>query len=291
MKKINLFIAILALAGISLVTSCTKDTNPPTINFKGGATYTSTDVTVDAGSILTFGITATSGSAKLQSLKIVATTNNTPDTKVDTTFSTDTFNKDFSFEFPDAGETRFTFTITDKDNQTSELSLTVTVQESIDSYTAVLLGGQQNATLGSFYSTNDNTVMNLAFARETPQKADMVYYYGTTNKASIVAISDAQLNDVPTFVECSTWTTKNATKFKLTSGLDWASITSADKIEDAAVGLIETHANQLRVDDIIAFETASTSTNPLKKGLFKVLEVNGTTGADRSIKIEVKIKK
>lgn len=291
MKKINLLFASVILASLAFFSACTKDTTPPTINFKGGASYTSSDVTVDEGTILTFGITASSGTAKLESFKIVATHSNTPITLVDSTFSSDTFNDDFSFEIAALGETKLTFTITDKDGETAELSLNVTAQAAISNYTAVLLGGQQNATLGSFYSTADNSVMNLATARSNSQKADMVYYYGTTNQASIVAISDAQLSAVPTFVECATWPTVNETKFKLTTGLDWATITSGDAIEAAATGLTATHVNQLAVGDIVAFETASTSSNPSKKGLYKVLEINGTTGADREIKIEVKIQK
>jgi hypothetical protein len=291
MKKTQLIIVTLILAGFTFLTSCTKDKTPPTMNFKGGSSYTSADITVDAGTTLTFGINATNGSSKLERFTIVATSNNSPITVVDTTFSLDTFNKDYSFEFPDAGESRLVFTITDKDGQTAELNLTVTTQAPINSYTAVLLGGQLNADLGSFYSTADNSVLNLADARANSAKADMVYYYGNSNKASIVAISDAQLSGVPTFVECNTWNPNNATLLKLTSGVDWATITTGTEIESAVSGLTDTHVNQLAADNIVAFQTASTSTNPGKKGLFKVLEVNGTTSGDRSIKIEVKIQK
>ncbi|NVO21613.1 MAG: hypothetical protein HXX13_18070 [Bacteroidetes bacterium] len=291
MKKTHLIIVTLIFAGFTFLTSCTKDKTPPTINFKGGSAYTSSDVTVDAGSTLKFGITATNGSSKLERFKIVATSNNTPITVVDTTFSSDSFNQDYSFEFPDAGESRLTFTITDKDGQTADLNLTVTTEAPINSYTAVLLGGQLNPDNGSFYSTADNSVLKLSEARTNPEKADMVYYYGSTNMASIVAISDAQLLAVPAFAECDTWNPKNATLLKLTSGVDWTTITNGTVIGNAVSGLTDTHVNQLNVGDIIAFQTASTSSNPSKKGLFKVLEINGTTGADRSIKIEVKIQK
>lgn len=291
MKKTNLIIATLILTALSVFTSCSKDKTPPTINFKGGASYTSTDVTVDAGSVLTFGFNAQSGSAKLTRFQIVATSNNTPLNIVDTTFSTDTFSQDYSFQFADAGETRLTFTITDKDGQTAALNLTVTTQSPINTYTAILLGGQLNPNLGSFYSSAHDSVMDLATARQNPSMVDLVYYYGTNNFASIVGTADNQLSLVPTFAECNSWTPTNATLLKLTSGLDWSTILNGTNIDAAVTGLTDTHVNQLNVNDIVAFQTASTSSNPNKKGLFKVLEINGTSGADRSIKIEVKIKK
>jgi hypothetical protein len=291
MKKISFIMAAFLAASIMFLSSCTKDTTPPSINFKGGAGYTSTDVTIDAGSIIKIGINATSGSSKLERFTLVATYNNVPTTIVDTTFSSDTYNRDFELTIFDLGATRLTCTITDKDLETADVSFTVTTQEAINQYTAVLLGGQLNPDLGSFYSSADNSVMNLGTARNNPEKADMVYYYGTTNQASIVAVSDAQLDAVPTFAECSGWTVKNDTKFKLTTGVDWASITTGADITANATNMTVTHINQLAVGDIVAFQTATTSSNPGKKGLYKVLEINGTTGADRSIKIEVKIMK
>lgn len=293
MKRITPLFAIVLLAVITSLSSCSKDATPPTIEFVTGTDYTSSDITVPVNTTFKVGISAKSGSSALVNLLVTATSGSTPITLLDSTFSNETFTKDFMVTSPpEAGSIILTFKITDKEGQSAEVSLTLTATgSSINTYTAVLLGGQLNPGLGSFYSTFDNSVMKLAIARANSDQADMVFYYGTTNKASIVAISDAQLLDVPEFVECKNWTTRNATQFKLTFGLDWSAVTTESDVIAAATNFTATHINGLKVDDIVAFETASTSNNPGKKGMYKVLEINGTSGADRSIKIEVKIQK
>ena len=148
-----------------------------------------------------------------------------------------------------------------------------------------------NPNLGSFYSTLDNDVMKIAVARDNQAKTDMVFYYGNALKASIVAISDSQLTEVEGFGECATWGIRNATQFKLTTGINWADIATEADITAIATGFTGTHVNDLQVGDIVAFETAATSSNPSKKGMYKVMELNGATGTTRSVTIEVKILK
>jgi len=281
------------MSGVTFLSSCGTDTTPPTIMLNAAPGFTSADVSVPAGTILQVGIIAKSTSSKLTNFKIIQTVSGTPTTIEDTTISADAYNVVYTIPTLNvASVAEYTFKITASDGETAEASFNVTTTAAaINSYTAVLLGGQLNANLGSFYSTADNSVMNLATARTNSQKADMVYYFGTTNEASIVAISDAQLADVPTFVECATWTTKNSTKFKLTTGVDWATIVDESGITANTTGLVDTHVNKLKVGDIVAFQTATTSNNASKKGLYKVIEINGTSGADLSIKIEVKIQK
>jgi hypothetical protein len=291
MKKTSLTIALVIATAVAFLTSCTKDSNPPTISFKTGAGYTSSNVTVDDGTEVKFGISAQSGSAQLKTITITATDNTGTYTLATESIDAESLDKDYAWEFYTLGETHMKFVIEDADGQTAELTVTVTVQESINTFTAILLGGQLNPDLGSFYSTGLDSVMYLAAARNNSEKIDLVYYYGTNNKASIVAVADSQLGDVPQFAECTTWATKNATLLKLTSGLTWNNILIGPDVDAAVTNLTDMHVNQLAIDDIVAFQTASTSSNPDKKGLFKVLEINGTSGADRSMKIEVKIKK
>jgi len=287
MKKINLLIATLVLSSIAFITSCTKDTNPPTINFKGGATYTSTDVSVDAGTTLTFGINAQSGSAKLQNLKIVATANNTPLTLVDTTFSSDTFNDDFSFQFPNAGETRMTFTITDKDNQTAEVSLTVTIEAGVDAYTEKKLGSYGNNTVGSSFASADGSVYLMAEAKTNAAKVDWLYYYGgASNLATLAAPDDASAATVFTGTNgLENWTVKNPTRFRFVSeGAVWdAIITSAD-IAAIATNTLDTKENKLETGNILAFKTAAG-----KLGVIKIGTI--VTGSNGTITYDVKVQK
>jgi len=294
MKRLNFFIAIVLLTSASFITSCTKDetTTPPTIMLNAGPGYTATDVTVPVNTDLKVGIIANATTGKLTNFKISQTVSGSSSTLLDTTFAgKDTFNEDFTITSPSVvGTLKLTFTITADDGESAEASFNITTTSApIYTYTAVLMGGQENPNLGSFYSTLNDSVMKIAAARQNSGQIDLVYYYGTTNHSSIVAVSDAQLQSVPAFVECGTWPVKNETKFKLTSGVDWATITDESGIMANATNLTETHINQLAVGDIVSFVTASTSSNPGKNGMYKVLEINGSAGADRSITIEVKI--
>jgi hypothetical protein len=296
MKKLSFLFAILLMASATFFTSCSKDTTttPPTIMLNAGPGYTAADVSVPVNTVLKIGVIANSTTGKLTNLKISQTISGMSTTILDSTFTAkDALNEDFTITAsPVAGVVKLTFRITADDGEYAEASLTITTTSApINTYTAVLLGGQENPNLGSFYSTIDNAVMKLAAARSNSQTVDMVYYYGATNHASIVAVSDNQLQGVPSFVECASWPTQNETKFKLTTGVDWSTITDESGILANATDLTVTHINQLAVGDIVSFQTATTSSNPSKKGMYKVMEVNGTGGADRSITIEVKIQK
>lgn len=295
MKKLNFLFALMLVASLPFITSCGTDEEPtpPSLMLNAAPGYTSSDVTVPAGTVIKIGIIAKATSASLSNFKITQTVNNSSSTMYDTTFSVQSYNEDFDITTASvAGTVKLTFKVTAADGEIAEASVTITTTSTpINTYTAVLMGGQENPNMGSFYTTEIDSVMKLAAARQNQGKIDLVYYYGATNKASIVAVSDAQLADVPAFSECSTWTTRNATKFKLTSGIDWSTITDESGITANATDLTVTHINQLKVNDIVAFETAATSSNPSKKGLYIVKAISGSAGADRSITIEVKIQK
>jgi len=295
MKSISFLFAILLMASVPFLTSCGTDetATPPTIMLNAAPGYTGTDVTVPVNTELKVGIIASATTAKLSNLKINQTSNGSTTTLIDTTFSSDNFNQDFTITAPSVvGSLTLTFIIAAADGESAQASFSITTTSApIYTYTAILMGGQENSTLGSFYSTLNDSVMKIAVARQNSQQIDMVYYYGASNHSSIVAVSDAQLLGVPAFAECDTWLTKNATKFKKTTGIDWATITDESGILANAVNLTETHMNDLIVGDIIAFETATTSSNPTKKGMYKVMKVEGLTSASRSITIEVKIQK
>jgi hypothetical protein len=295
MKKLSFLFVILVMASVTFLVSCGTDseTTPPTIMLNAAPGYVGTDITVPVDTTLKIGVITQSTSAKLTKFEIIQTVNGASSTLWDTTFVTpvDSYNDTYNITAPPVvGSVTLTFKITAADGEFASASFIITTTSApIYTYTAVLMGGQENANAGSFYSTQADSVMKIAAARQNSEKIDLVYYYGQTNHSSIVAVSDAQLTDVPAFAECATWTTRNATVFKLTTGVDWASITNESGILANATGMTVTHINSLAVGDIVAFETASTSNNPSKKGMYKVMEINGATGADRTIKIEVKI--
>jgi hypothetical protein len=143
-------------------------------------------------------------------------------------------------------------------------------------YTAVLLGNQISTT-GSFYSTSTNQVFQLAQSAANETKIDFVYLMNGT-KHVMAAPNDVF---VPTkYASVADWTTKNATKLKITL----LSTKAFDAISNDAV--ITEQANvelsivsDLAVDDVVAFTTAQG-----KKGLFKIEAM-----ANNTMTIKVKV--
>jgi hypothetical protein len=271
------------------------------MNFIGGTDYVTGDVTLNASALFYVGVNASSG-VSLNRFKVVRTFNNIPYTVIDSTISSKNFSIQFLIQaYPLAGTERWTFIVSDVAGNSKELSFVITTQESngeINTYTAVLLGAQLNPNIGSFYSTQNDNVLTRLNADLNQSKVDMIFYYGTTNHSSIVAPASSQLSLVPEFSyildagNASHWTVTNQTKFKLVlNSLDWALITNDAQITANAVNLTDMNVNNLVAGNIVAFETASTSSNPGKKGLFKVIAISGTSSSDRSITLEVKIQK
>jgi hypothetical protein len=278
----------------------------PSMNFTGGEGFVTADITLGVGELFYVGLNASSNTiskAKLTNLKIVRTINNIPQTVIDTTFQTDNFNIQFAaMAYPAVGSERWTFTLTDKSGESKELAFVITtilMAGEINTYTSVMLGGQLNPNLGGFYATFDNVVLIDANADLHQIKIDMVYYYGATNHASIIAPASSQIALIPEYSyildagNANHWTVTNQTKFKdvTPAGIDWSLVSNDALIIANATNLTDMNVNQLAVNDIIAFETAATSVNPGKKGLFKVTAIDGNSASDRSITIEVKIQK
>ncbi len=284
MKKLSILFASLLLASVTFLTSCTEDTIPPTINFLGGTGYTSTDVTINAGSDIKVGITATAGSAKLTGFEITATHNNSAVTIYDSTFSSDAFSKTMTLTVEDLGETKLVFTITDKDGQEAYVSLTVTAVAGVNTYTQKILGSYDNTQYGSSFASVDGTVYKIAEAKANSTKIDWMYFYGVSNLATLAAPDDV---DAATIFDgtngLQTWGTKNPTRFRIvTEGAVWDNITTAADIAAIATNTTETKASQLAVGNIVAFKTAGN-----KLGLIKVTEI--TTGGAGTITYDVKV--
>lgn len=307
MRKIKLLAFLVLFASIGFLTSCTKDKTgdtKPTITLKHDTGFVDGDVTLKTGELFKVGVNAAANATSgknLVNFKVVRTFSNAAVTVLDSTINLASFIVQFSTKAVNAvGTEHWTFTITDNAGQSNESSFNITTIASsgeINSYTAVLLGGQENPNLGSFYSTLHDSVMPQGIANLNQARIDMIYYYGTTNYASIVAPASIQLSLVPQFnyildgTNAAHWIVKNETKFKAVTINDWTLVTNDALITANAVDLIDVNVNNLAVGNTIAFETAATSANPGKKGLFKVIAMSGTSGADRRITIEVKIQK
>ena len=299
MKNLSFLFAMLLVASMPFFTSCgpddgTTDVNP-TINFTGGAGFTSSDVTLQAGDPIKVGISAfsnTSSNAKLKTLKVVRTFNNNAFTALDSTLnSTNAFNITLeSFAYPAAGVEKWTFTITDKDGAYSEISfnITTTAGGPINEYSQKILGSYDNSAYGSSFASADGTVYSLADAKANAAKIDWMYYYGSTAFATLSSPNDASASTVFSGTNGpASWSVRNDTKLgkvTLPTGLTWDAITTDAEIVILASDVSDSKVTALTVGQIVAFKTVTG-----KLGLIKVEVITGT-GAG-TITYSVKVQK
>ncbi len=144
MKNQKFQIAVIAVCfiTISLFTSCKKEDEmkPPTISFKTGGTYISADADVTAASAVLIGIDAEKAESEAESEDVLTHFNITKSVNGGTGVSVydidvpaaseDAYNYDFNTT---AGSTvgdteKYTFTITNRDGLTGQVSLTLTIQ-------------------------------------------------------------------------------------------------------------------------------------------------------------------
>ncbi|CAD5274045.1 MULTISPECIES: hypothetical protein [unclassified Imperialibacter] len=207
------------------------------------------------------------------------------------TFDADDVDKDLSW----------TFEGVDDSNQTTEKTFTATVEAApveVVVYTETLIGGQSNATLGSFYDAEENKVYKYAETRDTHSASvDFLFFYGDTNKYAIAAMDDADANTAfsaalnVTNALSAIMPTKNATKFKVTTltAAQFDAIGDVDALASAygEVAADASKVNNLEAGKVFAFVQASARGS--KKGLVKVVKTDGTSGTNRSITVTVKI--
>jgi hypothetical protein len=223
MKKFQLVAVTLLIALAGIVTSCQKDEilDPnPTINFKGGTTYTASDVSIKAGESILIGVNAAQNSQtkkKLTKFEIILTANNNPTTLINETLTSNeemVYSKDFNITFPNVGEVKLVARITDADNKQAEVGFTVTITPAgvaVKKKTNVEFGSF-NDPIGSFYSTSTEQIYTISQAASNQALIDIIFFKGVTNGNTIAAPDDAAANTISDF-QLNTWTTKNQTRF------------------------------------------------------------------------------
>jgi hypothetical protein len=292
------FMSLILLSGLTIFSSCSKDdtTTPtdlnPVLNFKGGAGYTSTDVTLAEGAEFKVGIIASSNvssGAVLVRFKVTRTFNNKPDVVIDTTINTASFNADITASARTVvGEERWTYTVTDKDNQVNELAINITTQKvygPITEFTMKVLGAQHNAT-GSSFASADGIVYKLADAKANAAMIDWMYFNDDPKFATLCSPNDpdaALIFSDPTN-GVATWSVRNATVFKkVTDPITWSAITNdSTLIAQTASGVSLSEITNLAKDDILSFITASG-----KKGMIRVDDITGTDAGQITISVKV----
>lgn len=287
MKKIYYLLLVIIIAAVGF-SSCDDDdddvTPKPTIAVTASATsgwrtdVISYEVTVSSNEDLKTMVITTDPVSALQ--------------KLDSTFDNNTHSATFTWSYTipnsavDGTSHTITFTVTDKvSSNTTSKSITITDPGSgggpITTYSGKILGSFNNAT-GSFFGSADGTVYTVSEAKNNQGSVDWLYFYGATNLATLAAPDDADAYTISTY-QLDTWTTKNTTRFRKTSSVVWADVTDdVIIVAEADNTTINTKANQLAINDIIAFITAGG-----KKGLIKIVSIQSAN--DGKITIDVKV--
>lgn len=293
MKKINYFLLIGLIGLVGVFTSCGED--PLDLEDKITITIGSGAVTEAAvGDVISFDVSIVAD-AKIKELEILKGAS-----KFETV--TDFLNKTsdvYSFEYTvveeDAGQTLdFAFIVTDnKDNEEQE-NYVVDIADAagdIVEQTAKILADLKNSSGGSFYSIGDAKVMSFTEAKASSGKVDLVYYYGSSNKAVICAPNDT---DAEVFLDANDnamlpqLSPRNATKLAETtiSATAFAAATDDSIITDNVPESTSTAVLDLAVDDVFYFETSAG-----KKGLALVKQINGTTQGNSEITLDIIVQK
>jgi hypothetical protein len=131
----NILWTLVLLVSLFSMSSCEKDEGKnPNISFKGGASYTNTNATIAAGTSVLVGINASKAEDKdvLKKFNISKSVNGATAISVFDKDLSGSEGDDYSYDYTaTAGTTagdaiKYTFTVTNRDGLTNQVSLTVT---------------------------------------------------------------------------------------------------------------------------------------------------------------------
>ena len=301
-----------AIGSVAILASCGGDEEEPlpaapSIEVEvEGVEVTGSAISAVEGETATFTVTVTAP-GKFNTLNISGSSTKTiPRTDASVTLTEEgtvaTIVIEYAFDAEDVGEDlSWTFEGVDDSDQKAQKTFTASVEAApveVVVYTETLIGGQSNATLGSFYDAEENKVYKYAETRDTHSASvDFLFFYGDTNKYAIAAMDDADANTAfsaalnVTNALSAIMPTKNATKFKVTTltAAQFDAIGDVDALASAygEVAADASKVNNLEAGKVFAFVQASARGS--KKGLVKVVKTDGTSGTNRSITVTVKI--
>lgn len=303
MKKAIIIAGMFFMASFIII-SCSKEDEkektPPALSFKSGVQtgtglhYITKDTILTISTGFVFGIKAsiTSGeNLKRLYVKGVFENSGTP-REFDTTFSSSSITYDYKlFAYPSVGNEEFTITVWDDNDNATTATIIVTTEPAapdIKVYDNVVLGDQDNNTLGSFFASDEGAVYMQAEAKENQERIDFLYYNDGVNFASLAAPNDTYAGVIYNNASngLQTWTTLNPTKFKVTTltNNNFNLITTSAQIVTASI--LPTQPNQsdinnLEVGDILAYETAG--------DVYGLIRIDEISTDNHTIKLTIKI--
>ena len=286
MKKLHFILLALVIGFIA----CDNDDDAkkdPTIELITASGYTYENTTIVEGDSVLIGFKAEyNGDDNIISIEIAAN---------GTTAGTETVDnleleRSYWIKKSFASEEEWVFTVTDAGGLSTSVSVTlILTYREIDTNESIILGAQENATLGSFYSINDDNVYFQDAAFNDHQDAiDLIYYYEAGDE-NVIASAGANISD-DIFTGASgltNWTTLNETRYYKTS-ISTAEFDAVanDSLLTIAFNALDAKrkAKTLNIDDVYSFLTESG-----KFGMFKVVAMDGQ--ATGNIEIALKVQK
>ncbi len=295
MRKYLIFLIFTLI--VILIISCKDDGEitglNPTIEFLTDSGYTWKDTMLHAGASIKIGISATSLST-VPLTHFNYTIQGEEDTlSIDSGIYTQdfTYHKIITKSFSDFEN--WTFTVHDKDGRPAALTLNLLKSDSSDygeiiSINSIILGAQNNSSVGSFYSWDNQQVFHLDEAYNNQEKVNLLFYYDLIESDEHTIASPAANIDPSVYSGnhgLINWDTKNLVRFQITS-IDQNDFYTC--INDSLIIATsfdfnsgKRKAKNLKPGDIYAFNNNS------KMGLFIVKQVDGNeTG---TIKIDIRI--
>jgi hypothetical protein len=282
MKKLTYLLIVFAIG----FTSCSEDDpkKDPTIEFITDSGYTYENTSMEQDDTIYVGINAEfNGDDKITLFEIKA--NNT----VLHSETTDEFEleRTISISKSNVPTEEWTFEVTDAGGRSASVSIILTLEYGeIITNNSVVLGAQDNPSLGSFYSTQTNEIYLQGDAFNNQSIIDILYYYDATDLSVIASPGAQNIDDYFTGTSgIDNWTTLNETRYTKTD----ITVVEFDAISDDSIILnafdaddSNRKAKNLAVGDVYAFRTENG-----KKGLFKVIAIDGEAAGTVEIAIKV----
>jgi len=289
---LKLLVTGLVLISFSvLFFACKKGTAPipPLISFNRGAEYTFNDTTLQAGQKVKIGIHAVTSSANLTYFS-VRFDDGRSQILLDSGLNVPSLDYTLEVIKTNAPVEKWTFLIMDRNRIEMSVQINLAKSDSsrwgkIRTMNDIVLGGQENSAVGSFFSLDDTLVMNLQQAFENQSLADIVYYYGQY-EGTLASPNEAEAPGFFTGPQgIANWTVKNETRYDTT--MITAQMFDQSENDSLILSAYEPTAGKKKGKYIQPGMVFSFRSPEGKLGLIKIQEV--TPAPAGSVKMNIKI--
>lgn len=274
---------------IVLCYSCKKKSeNPPEISFISETGYTTTNRIVPIGLPIKIGIHGQSQDAPITNFVITLTTENGTETALDSGLYTENFSYIKNLSYGASAWEKWTFTIMDKNRKRTSTTIlltkdTASVFGPIKYFPSIILGCNQNTTIGSFFNPETGIISFANSSDSIQNDIYMILYYATLavppTDFTLGSPSDA---DVTTYYpNITNWNLpKNEVRYKFDSlTVSPAEFDAAyndsliiSNYTSATVG--KRKAKSCRPGYVIPFQISVGALSG-KRGLIKIISLNG----------------